>query len=226
MRRALIILARLTAAVLAAYLGAAVILGLLPVNPGFRQAANGITIFVRTNGVHTDLVLPVKTSRIDWADQFPQAHFAGPVSQMSTIGFGWGDRDFYLQTRTWGDVRPIQALTAFMGLKETVLHVQYMEPRFFAGERVALMISAEQYLQLVSYVTASLRRDMNGPIMPIANAGYGATDAFYDAQGSYSVISTCNEWVRQGLSRAGIRTPRWSPFDIALFYQLRAVREP
>ena len=225
MRRAWIKAALIARVVIAVYIGAALVLGLLPVNASFRQTADGITIFVRTNGVHTDLVLPVKTSEINWAEHFAQAHFAGPVSQMTYIGFGWGDRDFYLQTRTWADIRPLQALTAFMGLKPTVLHVHYMEPRFFVGERVALMISTEHYVQLVSYVTASLRRDTTGAVVPIANAAYGATDAFYDAHGSYSAISTCNDWVRQGLSRGGIRTARWSPFDIALLFQLRAVGE-
>ena len=217
---------RLTAVAVAAYLSAALILGLLPVNTSFRQARNGITIFVRTNGVHTDLALPVHTATIDWSREFPAAHFAGPVSELSTIGFGWGDRDFYVQTRTWGDVRIIGAASAFLGLKATTLHVQYMEPRTFSGEHIGVVITAAQYERLAAYVTATLRRDDNGSAIPIAGANYAALDAFYEAKGSYSAYSTCNDWVRRGLSEAGIRTPSWAPFDVALFYQLRAIPQP
>ncbi len=34
---------------------------------------------------------------------------------------------------------------------------------------------------------------------------------------------TSNEWVRRGLTVAGVRTPVWAPFDSALFFQLRSL---
>ena len=205
----------------AGYLAAALILGLFPVNADFKQPENGITIFVRTNGVHSDLALPVRTDTIDWAVEFPNGHFLGPLDRASYIGFGWGDREFYLKTKTWRDVDHVAAVKSLFGLQETVMHVQYMEPSRFSGEFIAVTLTTAQYERLVAYIRATLRRDGNGAAIPIDGAHYGMLDAFYAANGSYSAIYTCNEWVRGGLSVAGVRAPWWAPFDAALFYQLR-----
>jgi uncharacterized protein (TIGR02117 family) len=207
---------------IATYLLTALTLGLLPVNADFREPAEGITIFLRSNGVHVDLALPVRSAVADLSTAFPARHFGGPVEALGYIGFGWGDRDFYLHTQTWADVRLAGAVSALLGLKPTVLHVQYMEPRLFAGERIAIVVTAAQYARLVAYIQATLKRDEHSQPVAIAKAGYGADDAFFEANGSYSLISTCNEWIRRGLSVAGIRTARWSPFDAALRYQLRS----
>jgi uncharacterized protein (TIGR02117 family) len=205
------------------YLLAALVLGLVPMHAQFRQSAAGVTIFVRSNGVHVDLALPVRSDDVDWRLEFPSRHFTGPIEDHGYIGFGWGDRDFYLQTRTWADVRVGAAASAFLGLKSTVLHVQYMDPRWFAGERMAVVITQEQYARLAAYIYRSLRRDETGSVIAIANARYDGLDAFFEARGSYSAVLTCNEWVRRGLSAAGVRTAWWAPFDVALFYQLRAI---
>lgn len=209
------------AAALSAYLVAALILGLLPVNDGFRQAAAGVTIFVRSNGVHADIAVPVKAGGIDWSGVFPAGDFATAPGDTSYIGFGWGDRDFYLETRTWADVRFTAAAGALLGLKPTVMHVEYMEPRNFVGERVAVTISAEQYERLTGHIRSTVRMAAEGAPIQVPGAHYGANDAFYEANGAYSFIYTCNEWVRRGLATAGVRAPWWSPFDAALFYQLR-----
>ena len=39
----------------------------------------------------------------------------------------------------------------------------------------------------------------------------------------YTFWMTSNEWVRRGLTAAGVRTPVWAPFDSALFFQLRSL---
>ena len=43
-----------------------------------------------------------------------------------------------------------------------------------------------------------------------------AWDAFYDATGRYSAVRTCNEWVGEGLRRAGVRVGRWTPFPVTV----------
>ncbi len=44
-------------AVPAGYLLCALVFGLVPVNAGFRSAVDGVPVFVRTNGIHAELVL-------------------------------------------------------------------------------------------------------------------------------------------------------------------------
>ena len=50
------------------YAVAVITLSYIPVNAGFVPHDNGgIVIYLRTNGVHTDLVLPIKNDIKDWA---------------------------------------------------------------------------------------------------------------------------------------------------------------
>jgi hypothetical protein len=41
----------------------------------------------------------------------------------------------------------------------------------------------------------------------IAGYAYGSTDAFFEADGSYHLLNTCNSWVGRGLRKAGIKVP-------------------
>jgi hypothetical protein len=64
-----------------------------------------VTIFIRSNGVHTDLVLPVKNEAIHWNDKILFAHTTKKDSNMNYIGLGWGDKGFYLETPTWAELK-------------------------------------------------------------------------------------------------------------------------
>ena len=64
------------------YFLAALILGAVPANRGWREAKEGVTIFVRTNGVHTWILVPKVTPEMDWRPLVPggasQGHALGP----------------------------------------------------------------------------------------------------------------------------------------------------
>jgi hypothetical protein len=47
-------------AVPTAYVAAAVLLGLVPANVAWHPPDQGITIYVRTNGVHTGILMPAR----------------------------------------------------------------------------------------------------------------------------------------------------------------------
>ena len=64
LKRALIALAAILALPLL-YFAAALIGGVIPANSGWQQAERGITIFVRTNGVHTWIMVPSVAAGID-----------------------------------------------------------------------------------------------------------------------------------------------------------------
>ena len=62
-KRLLVALFVLLAAVPFAYLLLALVLGLLPVNRDFvaaREDETGVVIFIRTNGVHAEVMLPAR----------------------------------------------------------------------------------------------------------------------------------------------------------------------
>lgn len=210
------------AAAPASYLLLAVVLGAWPVNRGFVEATNGVAIYVRTNGVHAEIVVPTRAAGVDWSIDHPPRHFRRLDAPLAWIAFGWGDRDFYLTTPTWRELRVRTALVALSGLGQGAMHVEYVDrPEAYASQRVR--ISPAQYRRLVEYLRASFRRDTQGRPIRIDAPGYFDTDAFYEAIPVYTFWYTCNEWVRRGLAEAGVRTAAWAPFDIAIFLQLRAV---
>lgn len=210
------------AAAPASYVLLAVALGAWPVNRGFVEAPDGVTIYVRTNGVHAEIVVPTRAAGTDWSLDHPPQHFRRLEAPLAWIAFGWGDRDFYLNTPTWRELRLRTALVALSGLGQGAMHVEYVDRlEAYASQRVR--ISPAQYRRLVEYLRVSFRRDGEGRPLRIDAPGYFETDAFYEAIPVYTFWYTCNEWVRRGLAHAGVRTAAWAPFDIAIFRQLRAI---
>jgi len=191
-----------------------------PVNRDFVQPANGIDIFIASNGVHTDLVLPVRASGIDWREILPLSDLKDPTTAPTHIGFGWGDRAFYLETRRWQDVTIGTALAALLGLGPSALHVVWQARPLEADNIRRLRITPVQLAHLARYLRAGFVTDSVGKPIAIPGAGYHAHDAFYEAHGSYSLVLTCNEWLRRALADAGIRTALWAPFDYDLFKTL------
>ncbi|GGP24114.1 TIGR02117 family protein [Silvimonas iriomotensis] len=206
------------------YLLLALVLGMLSSHRAYQRQEGDILIYLETNGVHTDLVLPARSHQIDWTRWFAPTHTRSgrPPVASSAISIGWGDRQFYLGTPNWSDLTATTALYALSGLDSTLLHVSWgAMPAHASPQRVALRLSPQNYQRLAAFITQSIRRDAQGQAIWLSGQSYGDTDSFYEATGHYSVIVTCNEWVRKALDAAGVRVPWWSPFDKALFWQLQ-----
>jgi uncharacterized protein (TIGR02117 family) len=211
-----------TVALPVAYVTAAVVLGVVPVNAGFRPASDGVAVYVRTNGVHAEFVLPTRAEGIDWSTDLPAGDMRNLASPLGWVAFGWGDAGFFASTPTWADLRLRTALVALSGTGHGAMHVEYIDsPGRYAGREIRL--SRAQYARLVEFVRTSFDRDAKGRPRRLQAAGYFDTDAFYAAVPRYTPWFTSNDWVRRGLSVAGVRAPVWSPFDRALFYQLERI---
>ena len=204
----------------AGYLAVALVLGLIPANADFRSSPDGIPVYVRTNGVHAELVLQTRAAGVDWAANHPASDMRALPAPLPWIAFGWGDAGFFATTPSWSDLRLSTALAALSGSGDGAMHVEYVErPAAYAGRE--LRLTAEQHARLVDYIRRSFLRDANERPRRLAAPGYFASDAFYAAGPRYSLRLTSNEWVRRGLEVAGVRVPLWAPFDAAIFFQLR-----
>src|SRR5687768_1527619 len=82
-------------AVPVAYLLAALIGSLIPVNSAWREPDRGISIYLADNGVHADLILPVRAAGLDWAPLLPRSDMADARPGMNWIAFGAGERRVY-----------------------------------------------------------------------------------------------------------------------------------
>ncbi len=215
-RRGAIVLA--LASVPGLYLLAAFLGALIPVNRGWTEPARGIAIYIADNGIHADLVLPMRQSGLDWAPLVPRSDFAAPPPSARWVAFGAGERRVYLDTPTWADITPRTAWAGIAG-GERVMHVEYIaDPTYSARE---IRVTPEQYRRLWAAVRASFDLDSRGAPVRIDHPGYGPADAFYEGVGRASAVHTCNQWLAGRLRLAGIKAPLWSPFVEGLVWRYR-----
>jgi uncharacterized protein (TIGR02117 family) len=184
------------------------------------EADGAVTVGVMSNGYHASLVLPVSAAGIDWRQVFDPAHPDEPQHDAGWLALGWGDRDFYMQTRKLADMRPATLLRAILGLGDTTVQAIWIaDAARLPGLRM-VRVSPERYRRMSDVVRARLRRDARGQAQVHAGAGYGANDAFYAAQGRYAPWRTCNEWVADVLRAGSIAVPVWAPLPQALMWSL------
>lgn len=199
----------------AAYVAVAVVVSRIAVPKQPTTELADIPLFIRSNGVHTDLVMPVKTSLIDWSQQVRFDHTLANDSSYHYVGIGWGDKGFYLDTPTWADLKVSTALKAAFWLSSSAMHATfYRKAELYPGpDCIALHITPTQYAKLIDYIQASFRHDAAGQIELIPGHSYGRDDAFYEAHRVYSVFYTCNTWANNGLKISGQKACLWTPME-------------
>jgi uncharacterized protein (TIGR02117 family) len=203
--------------VLMTYLLFAYLLARIPVE-GEAAKGNDVTIYLLTNGVHTDIVVPAKSSYQDWTKEVRYADTRSNDTSNRFLAMGWGDKGFYLETPTWADLKASVAFKAATGLSTTAIHATYHNNLTPGDSCRKINITASQYRKLIGNIRNSFQTDQSGHFMNIkTNANYGDTDAFYEAKGSYSMFHTCNTWVNNGLKATGLKSCLWTPFDTGLF---------
>lgn len=185
-----------------------------------QQQQGHIPAFILTNGVHTDIVMPVRTPYIDWSREILFANTHRSDTTAKWIAFGWGDKGFYLETPTWGDLKFSTAFKAMFGLSHSAIHATFHDTIKPGENARALYLTESQYKSLVAYIQQSLQHDeQKKPVYIITNANYGPDDAFYEGIGSYSLFHTCNTWANNGLKSCGQKACYWTPFDTGIFGQ-------
>ena len=165
-------------------------------------------IYLNTNGIHLDIIIPKKN--ID--SLLLKGINTGTDDQY--LSFGWGDKDFYLNTPTWNDLTFKTAFKALFLNSETLLHITRFQNRH--KEWKEIKISANELQKLNNYILLSFKTNEDGYKQILKNKGYSFNDDFYQAKGSYSIFKTCNTWVNTGFKDSGLKACLWTPFDFGL----------
>jgi uncharacterized protein (TIGR02117 family) len=195
------------------YFLAALIGGVIPANAGWKQPEQGVTLFVRTNGVHTWIMVPAVTPEMDWRAVAPAVHIRDQRYAGNYLAFGYGNREFYLNTPRWADLRAQTAVQAAFGQGRSLMHVEHeWNPRPNEYQKV-FRISRDQYRRLAAHILQSFEVDAAGRTRPLLGRGYGPADIFYEARGPYNAFLTCNEWTGEALRAAGVRMGIWTPLS-------------
>ena len=202
--------------ILLLYVLAAIIFSLLGTHPPAKQCVPDNEIYISTNGVHLDIIFP--------ANEINNAlrHQLEITPNTKFVSFGWGDKQFYIQTPEWKDLTVPVAFKALFLKSETAMHVTLYDQSYLRWNKIT--ICPEQLEVLNEYIEKSFATDSAGKIVKVPVPGYGYNDTFYNATGSFSLFHTCNIWVNNALKKTGIRTAIWSPFDVGVLYHIKKIR--
>lgn len=206
------IAAKALAAITALYLLAALIGSMFPANQSWNPPEDGIELFVETNGVHTGIIMPIRSDAHDWSTLVRPGDMTDPSKYGSHILVGWGHAGVYRNSPQWRDLRFTDAASAVLGSDDVLLHVYHLTyPRPYPHYRRSFKVSEAEYRQIASAIEAQFALAPSG--QPIPSKGYGEDDLFYEAKGHYSAFNSCNNWTANILRQAGIRAPLWTPFS-------------
>lgn len=202
------------------YLAIATAVSYIPVNKDQSAYKNqDLTVYILTNGVHTDIAVPFHNASYDWSQKLDPSLTPGGNSTAAWVSFGWGDCGFYLQTPEWKDLTIPVAFKAITGLSESAMHVTYYD-RLVAGEDcVAIKLNEDQYAKLCAFITDRFDLHGNGFRIISTDQNYGLNDVFYEAKGSYNLFYTCNTWANNALKAAGLKASLFTLWDKGIFHQ-------
>lgn len=199
------------------YLLIVTLLSFVSVNEDFAENHQEIPIYILTNGVHTDVVLPIKNEHYDWSNQLKFEHTKSKDTTYQYVALGWGDKGFYLETPTWADLKASTALKAASGLSTTAMHITFYKDLKESKSCKKLQISSDNYKKLILFINESFKTK-SGEFLKIETyAVYGKHDVFYEANGSYSLFYTCNSWANQVLKAANQKAALWTISDSGIF---------
>jgi uncharacterized protein (TIGR02117 family) len=199
------------------YLLIVTLLSFVSVNEDFAENHQEIPIYILTNGVHTDVVLPIKNEHYDWSNQLKFEHTKAKDSTYQYVALGWGDKGFYLETPTWADLKTSTALKAASGLSSAAMHVTFYKDLKESKSCKKLQISSDNYKKLILFINESFQTKSGEFLKIETNAVYGKHDVFYEANGSYSLFYTCNSWANQALKAANQKAALWTISDSGIF---------
>jgi len=190
----------------------ALVLSLWSTNPPMKDCSMDKVVYVTSTGIHLDVVIPV--------EDLPERllHESYRSSSLKYAAFGWGERDFYLETPTWADLTFSNGAQALLVNSEPIMHITRYEKARSGWKEVKLCEEALQ--KLFVYIDDSFRKTEDEDWLAIAAAGYTDHDFFYEAMGQYNAINTCNTWLNNALKAAEVKTSRWSPMTYGILYHL------
>jgi uncharacterized protein (TIGR02117 family) len=206
------------------YVLAAWLLPYIPVNKDAQtDGPEEVSIYIKTNGVHTDIVAPMHSGLIDWNTIVPFENTDSKDTTFQYASFGWGDKGFYLETPNWSDLKFSVAFKAMFHLGSSAMHVTFYKEMQLSESCKEIKISKVEYEKLILYIKKSFQYDADGKTIQIIthNDGYGTDDAFYEAKDVYDLFHTCNTWANNALKAADQKACLWTALDKGIFYQYK-----
>ncbi|WP_298964021.1 TIGR02117 family protein [uncultured Roseibium sp.] len=185
-----------------------------------REPDKKRTILVLSNPIHTDIALPADPDVLEAFSFVSDTGLALDFQGVFWVVFGWGGRSFYVETPTWGHLKPGPVIDALTWDK-SVMHVRRTGPIAVELESVReVHLSEIEFDRLLDSIRLSFELDKNGDPIPIPNAAYDAHDIFFSAKSGFNALLGCNTWTARVLRTAGLQTGTWTPLPMTLNWSL------
>lgn len=163
-------------------------------------------IYVVSHGWHTGIILnkyDLLAYIPELMDFFPINEAASDLNLKEFIEIGWGDKDFYRATQITTKMT-FKAMFMADGAIAHLVNVPMDPLVFFEGSQIkSLNLSEAGYLRLLAYIDSSLQRSPENTLIGLGKGIYGDS-YFFEANGVYSLLNTCNKWTAKALQSGGV----------------------
>ena len=160
------------------------------------SVSKGEKVFIVSHGWHTGFVLPARAIQ----NEFPQ--LKKRFGNVPYLEIGWGDKGFYQANEITSGL----TMRAIFWPTESVVHIVAVdkEPqRYFPESEVrSVELDKEAFALLLTYIANSFKRE-GEKLSPMKKGIYGNSQ-FYEGEGNYYLMNTCNKWTAKGLKSAGM----------------------
>jgi uncharacterized protein (TIGR02117 family) len=155
------------------------------------------TVFIVHDAWHAAIVIKkgdIPAVVLPELRDFPSAEY---------LEFSWGDRDYFPAPDSGLGV----ALKAAFWSSGSILHVvgfkDAVQNAYPSAEIIEIPLSEEGFQRLVKFISDTFSRP-RPPAPAEARPGLFSNSRFYAAKGKFSLFRTCNTWVAEALSAAGL----------------------
>lgn len=159
-------------------------------------------VYLLYDDVHSDLAFNLEEVSEEWIKNLPLVK----NKTRGYIAFGWGDKETYLNTPTWDNLKTSTALKALFIKTPSLMHVSYYHDIiYFTGVKV-IKIDKNQSQTIKESIFKSFNFKEKW------YKGYGKNDIFYTSPYKYTLFNTCNAWTGETLRDANVSMSYWTPF--------------
>ena len=191
------------------YLVISMLVSLIPVSSKEQACLeNHKVYFAPSSAIHSDFILPIEKLHPKLRDGLilhPETRF---------VAFGFGDRNFFEKTPTWGDLTLGSIVIAMLIPSESAMHIIRLDKE--ENYWYPIMLCDKQLNYLNDFIEKKFALTEAGEKIHISGMSYNERDEFYEANGSFTGFYTCNTWVNEGLKYIGKPACLWTPFSLGI----------
>lgn len=176
-----------------------------------------ISILCSTNGIHTDVILPIHSPYMDWEKTLNLEKGLAVDTFQTHLKFGWGDKNFFMKTKEWGDLTAGTLFKTVFGKGPGAMHLVLCTPKDLDSTTFFKLELTEKQYRCLCHFTKESFAFKNGKAYQIYNHPYGTYEFFFESTKTYSMAYTCNSWTNDALKAGGQKACVWTPFKTPIW---------